>query len=206
MAGAEPTEPVAQRPTEKESRSRTRLYVVLGVIGLLLVALIVLLALVLRGLGETTSAEPTASSTTSTVASPTPEATDPLSVPSATPEQTDAMPSSTATGPRFTSFDAPATEGGCSLGGPSFNPTRPLVRVSWTTAGAETAWFVSGTSDAADSGYMEIPVDGSHSDFQFEQEFGCGSDSSTYTITLVGGDGSHVSRNWTVQNTGDVFS
>jgi hypothetical protein len=75
------------------------------------------------------------------------------------------------------------------------------VKVSWTTVRATSAWIVQGTSDAADSGFMKIPVDGNESDFPYSIDFQCGSASSTYTITLVGNNGKHVSTHWTVTNT-----
>lgn len=212
----DPTEPVAPSPSGKERKSRTLLVVIFGVIGVLLIVLIVLLVSLLNRMGGSTPAEVTPSGTASTdptSSGTTPEPTSlattttPSPVPEATHSPTmepgEATPS--ATGPRFTTFDAPATEGGCSAGGPSFAPTPPLVKVAWTTAGAEQAWFVNGTSDAADSGFMQIPLAGSQSDFPYEQVFSCGSDGGTYTITLVGSDGTHVSKSWTVQNTGEIL-
>lgn len=91
------------------------------------------------------------------------------------------------------------------MGGPGFESTYPLLMVSWTTAGADQAWIVQGTSDAADSMFMQIPLNGSQSDFQNELRLGCNGDPTVFTMTLVGTDGSHVSKSFTVQATGDVF-
>lgn len=101
-------------------------------------------------------------------------------------------------------FDAPASQR-CSAGGPGFPPTRPSFTVAWATAGADEAWFVNGTSDAKDSGYLQIPLNGSQGDFAYEQTVDCGDSSNVYTITLVGPDGTHVSKTWTVEITGDNF-
>ncbi|WP_206426086.1 hypothetical protein [Nakamurella antarctica] len=256
MSTDNPMDPFAENPP-RERQSRTLLFVILGILGALLVAGIVLLVLLLKtkdesaspgtspstatrlGTGTPVSAAPPASlassSTTvaasqipsssaasSTAATPTTASSTAASSTAATlttasstaatytttttPTATTSTPTmTTAAGPTFETLTTPMTEASCSMGGPGFDPTRPPVKVSWTSTKAAQAWFVQGTSDAADSGYMQIPVNGTQADFPFEIQFACGTDSSTYTITLVGTDGSHLSKSWTVQNTGDVF-
>lgn len=105
---------------------------------------------------------------------------------------------------RFTSFDA-SQELRCSEGGPGFDSTIPNVMVSWTTEGAAEAWYVDGESDAADSGYMQIPLNGNQADFPFDQPVSCATGEHTFTITLVGPDGTHLSKTTTVPVTGDQF-
>jgi hypothetical protein len=213
-AGDAPTQRLsATQPTDvplevAEERKSRRLIIIFASIGgaLLLGVLILLILLLTRGDGvptaSTSSPTPTASSTPSV--SPTPSAT-PTPTPTPTPTATAAPPPPEETGPRFTSFSAPSTEGGCSAGGPGFPETRPNVEVSWASAGTDEAWFVGGSGDAAEAGYMQIPLNGNQNDFPFQREFNCGGDSDTFTITLVGPDGEHVNKTWTVENTGDQF-
>lgn len=52
---------------------------------------------------------------------------------------------------------------------------------------------------------MQIPLNGDQADFPYEQTVDCADDSNVYTITLVGPDGKHVSKSWTVAITGDNF-
>jgi hypothetical protein len=54
--------------------------------------------------------------------------------------------------------------------------------------------------------FMEVPLAGDESDFEFDQNFPCNQETAQFTITLVGDDGEHVSKTWTVENTGDVYS
>jgi hypothetical protein len=208
-AGDAPTERLAQSGTEADGtpagRSRRTLIILASIGGALLLAVLILLVVLLtRGTGvpvalptdaSTESATPSATPTSSESATPTP-------TPSAT-ENAPPPPSEPA-GPHFTNFIATQSIA-CSAGGPGVDPFQPRIEVAWTSDGADEAWYVNGTSDAADSGYMQIPVSGDESDFPYEQLFGCGNDQNKYTITLVGPNGDHVSKTWTVVNTGDNF-
>lgn len=200
-----------------ENKNSKGLILLLSIIGgLLLLAVIVLLTLLLSGrLGGQTAAgpqtNPSVDPNTSTSASPneTPSASPsaPMSEsPSVSPSSAPPPPPPAATGPRFTKFVVPKTQD-CKKGGegPYPDPTRPNVTVSWSTAGADQAWFVNGTSDAADSGFMQIPLNGTQGDFQYPQQISCSADKATFTITLVGPDGKHFSKSWTVTLTGDRF-
>ena len=205
MSDSTPTQKLTTVVEGDAPKSRTLMYVLIGIGALLLVAIIALIVTLLSS-NATPAAAPSPTLTVSSAPSPT------SSEPSATPTPTqteapvvDPAPAPAPTGARFKTFNAPSSESGCSAGGPGFPATRPLVTVSWSTAGADEAWFVMGTSDAADSGFMQIPLNGNQSDFQNEQQFNCGSPSTTYTITLVAPDGSHVNKSWTVTNTGDQF-
>lgn len=211
MSDNTPTErfdaPVTGAAADEVTKSRTLLYVLIGVGVLLLVAIVILIATLLGRPGAN-AADPTASPTVTDSATPTPTPTE--SSPSATPEpevpeDEEPEPPAEPTGARFKTFNAPSSEDGCSPGGPGFPETRPLLKVSWSTAGADEAWFVMGTSDAADSGFMQIPLNGNQSDFPYPIEFNCSNDSTTYTITLVAPNGDHVQKHWTVTNTGEQF-
>lgn len=205
MSDSTPTQKLTTVVEGDAPKSRTLIYVLIGIGALLLIAVIALIVALLSS-NATPAAAPSPTRTVSSTPSPT------SSEPSATPTPTqteapvvDPAPAPAPTGARFKTFNAPSSESGCSTGGPGFPETRPLVKVSWSTAGADEAWFVMGTSDAADSGFMQIPLNGSQADFQYEQQFNCSGPSTTYTITLVAPDGSHVNKSWTVTNTGDQF-
>jgi hypothetical protein len=107
-----------------------------------------------------------------------------------------------ATGAAFTTFN-PKSQVECDKGGPNFSPPPPPIKISWATVRADSAWIVMGTSDAADSQFMQIPLNGNQSDFQYEIDFPCFQGSAKFTITLVGTDGKHVSKTWKVTNVGD---
>ncbi len=194
----------------RKAKSRT-LLIALSILGavLLIVVVILLTLLFARGMGgpntdpaADVSTSPSASETPSPSPSETPSET-PSASPSASPSAPPPPPPE-ATGPRFKTFNFPASQS-CSAGGPDFPPTIPMVTVSWTTAGADEAWFIRGTDDAASSQYMQIPLNGNQSNFQYEQQVSCSGTTDTYTITLVGPDGKHVSKTWTVNITGDHF-
>ena len=196
-----------------------RTLIVLGSIGVGLVLLLLfIVSLVLMRPTETApiagpsatesaSASPTATETptpTETVtATPTPE---PTAAPTAEPAPT-AVPTA---GPlpiehaAFISFVAPRITT-CIAGADGVDEVVPLVSVSWNSSGAVDAWFAAGDDDAADVATMHVPVQGDQDDFSEPQYFACGSLSNTYTITLIGGDGVHVSKSWTVLNKGDKF-
>lgn len=212
MSDNTPTErfdlPAATAVDDDGPKSKTLLYILIGVGALLLVAVIILIA-TLAGRNSADSGDAIAPTSSASAPSPTPTVTEStVASPSPTPEETapaeEPAPAPEPTGARFKTFNASATES-CSSGGPGADPFIPLVHVSWSTAGADEAWFVMGTSDAADSQYMQIPLNGSQADFQYEQLFNCSQEKTKYTITLVAPDGTHVSKTWTVTNTGDQF-
>ncbi len=200
----EPHEPESAPASDKEAKSRT-LIIVLSVIGglLLIVAVVLLTLLFARGTGGASeNPAPTLSPSATESSSPSPSASaSPSETPSASPSATQPP---APQGPRFTTFNVPESQH-CSAGGPGVPPTRPIVTVSWATAGTDQAWFVNGTSDAADAQFMQIPLNGNQNDFQNPQEINCSSDKATFTITLVGPDGKHVNKSWTVSLTGDRF-
>jgi hypothetical protein len=196
--GVTPTEQLSTTPqgelVEERQRSRGLLIglVIAGV--LLLVAIIVLVSFLLGG---------TPSPTVTSTGSPAPLASGqptPSTTPTSTPSETAAPPQ--PTGAAFTAF-SPVTEVSCSRGGPDFTPEPPAIRISWQATRTASAWIVQGTSDAADSGFMQIPVSGDESGFPYPLQFPCFQDDTVFTITLVGTDGVHVSKSWTVTNVGE---
>ena len=220
MSDRTPTEtlhaPTAEPP--RQPQSRRPLWILGGLGATLLVATVILLvALFTRG-GDDSSAfvaptpPPTSPTSGAPSPGPSPSATQldpPASGDSDTGTDTDTDTAQDTDGassaPRLTSFDAPTSEGGCSKGGPATELVRPLVTVSWNSASAISAWYVNGSSDAAAAAYLQIPLAGDETDFEYDQVFPCNQESATFTITLVGDHGEHVSKTWTVENTGDTF-
>jgi cytoskeletal protein RodZ len=198
--GGTPTERIpagAQEDlVEEKQKSRGLLIGLIAAGALLIVAVIVLIWFVLSGAGAplanpTNTPLPTASGQQTPSASPTPTAT----------ETEDPEPPQ-QTGPAFTSLD-PVEEVECVHGGPFSTPDPPLIKVSWATTRTVSAWIVQGTSDAADSGFMQLTNNGDESDFAYPLQFPCFQASTQFTITLVGDDGSHLSQSWTVTNVGE---
>jgi hypothetical protein len=219
-AGDAPTErfdassPAASAEVVDERKSRKLMTILAIVGGALLIAVLIVLILLLTRSNAAPGALPTQSSSPSASASPTPSATPTKSAtptPTPTPTQTP-TPTATAapppppqTGPAFSQFNVKSSQGGCSMGGPGFDPTYPVVQVQWKAVRSDEAWIVTGTSDAVDSGFMQIPLNGDQNDFQYPITLQCNQDATTFTITLLGSNGEHLSKSWTVQNTGDKF-
>jgi hypothetical protein len=195
----------AQPPVPSGQNSRSRLPLILGIAGgALLVIVIVLLVLLLGRTGSAQNAAisgPTTTPSTTPSTSALPTTPPDTSPPSADPPHTLAPPPPPkSTDAAFTKFVVQKEINSCS-GGPYYTGTPPTVDVTWATIRADSAWIVQGTSDAADSQFMQIPLNGNQSNFQYSIDFACGSANGTYTITLVGSNGKHVSRSWTIKNT-----
>lgn len=212
MSDETPTErftPLDDTETVSPNSSRP-LVLVLSIIGGVLLIVIIILLMLLFSRGSGTSGDEGAGLEISATPSATPGASprqDSSTPPSASPAPSANNPPPAppqATMPRFTQFTAPASQM-CSAGGPGVAPTRPTFTVSWATADAVEAWFINGTDDAKDSGFMQIPLSGDQDDFPYEQPAECSDGSNVYTITLVGSDGTHVNKTWTVAITGDHF-
>jgi hypothetical protein len=203
-AGDDATGEVQEDLQEEKKKSRGLLIGLIAAGALLLVAIIVLVVVLFpKGAGDiqagsTQTPQPQTTDTPAPTetATPTPAAT---TEPTQEPEQPQ-QPQ--PTGPAFTSFNA-VSQVSCSRGGPGFTPDPPSIQVSWATTRTVSVWIVMGTSDAADSGFMQLTNNGDQSDFAYPLQFPCFQASAQYTITLVGDDGSHVSKTWTVTNVGD---
>jgi hypothetical protein len=191
---------------EPAVRGPNRLLYVLIALGLaLLLALITVIVLMLtRGNGQLVAAEspspnPGISAGPSVSASSAPSVSE-SEPPSPSASQTKAAPKPD-TKPHFTTFNVPKEESGCSKADNfAFYPT---VKVTWFAVNAESVWFVQGTDDAADSQYLELPKKGDQDDFPNNStpQFPCNGQPATYTLTIVGTDGSHYSKHWTVKDT-----
>ena len=215
MSDNTPTErfetPPAAAAAGVEPRSRRLLYILIGVGAALVIAIIILLIVLLtRNSGDegSTDAKPSPSISASESASPTASET-PSDSPTPSPSETVAAPPADPdpTGARFTTFSPVTNEDGCHKGGegPFQDAQVPNIRITWKTADAVEAWFITGTDDAADSRFMQIPLSGNQDDFPYPIAFSCNEKSVTYTITLVQDSNTHVSKSWTVKNTGDKF-
>ncbi|MES1211963.1 MAG: hypothetical protein ABUT11_00290 [Leifsonia sp.] len=191
--------------------SRGLLIGLIAVGAAILIAIIILLIVLLGGSGT-----PIATGTTSPIASDTPTTS---STPSATPTpvvtQTTPAPTpsktsggggggSQPTGAAFTTF-SPVKQVHCEAPAPNFTPPPIAIQVKWATVRTNSVWIVFGDSDAADSGFMQLPVSGNQSNFPYELDYPCGQHSIEVTMTLVGSDGHHVQKHWTITNTGDQF-
>jgi cytoskeletal protein RodZ len=185
-------------------KAKSRLPLILGIVGgVLLLVVILLLVLLFRGQG-TPQAAGTNSPIATTTPSPTPTPTTDPATPTPTPSESHTTapppPPPPSTDPAFTKFVVQTSINSCS-GGPYYTGAPPIVKVTWASIRTDSAWIVQGTSDAADSQFMQIPVSGNESNFPYEIDFSCGSPSSTYTITIVGSNGKHLSKHWTIKNT-----
>ena len=214
MSDNTPTErftTVPPSPAEGAAKSRRLLYILIGVGAALLVAIVILLIVLLgrNGDGASTDAKSSPSVSASDSTSPTPSSTPSESPTPSTTPTADAPPPPDAepTGARFTKFSPVTNEDGCHKGGegPFQEAQVPNIKITWKTADAVEAWFITGTDDAADSGFMQIPLNGNQDSFPYSIPFSCNESSVTYTITLVQDASTHVSKSWTVKNTGDKF-
>lgn len=196
----------AESLSDEKQKSKGLLIGLVVAGGLLLLA-IVAITFILLNRGQSNPITVGTDAPTSTSSStPTPGTTETSSAtptPTSEPEQPDEPEQPQSTAAEFSTFQ-PKKEVTCSTGGPDFTPPPPTIQISWATIRADSAWIVQGTSDAADSGFMQIPLNGNQSDFQYQLDFPCFQADATYTITLVGSDGNHVSRSWTVKNIGDT--
>jgi hypothetical protein len=196
----------AVQPAGRSAVPRGLIVAVIAVGAAIVVALVILILLLL-GKDSTPASAPVPSTSSSPTAvaeatpSETPTAATTEGQPSDPPETT--VPS---TAPAFATFSVPSKEDSCYYSeAPSYTPPTVHVKVTWKAVNAESVWFVQGTSDAADSMFMEVPLSGNQDDFPYPFDFQCSSDSNTYTMTIVGTDGSHKSKTWKVKNTGDKY-
>jgi hypothetical protein len=95
----------------------------------------------------------------------------------------------------FTSFTVPVTQQ-CNGHGKHGSSTE--AQVAWATANATSVWVVEGTGDAASTGVEQVPLSGDQNSLPYPLELDCSRPSMTFTLTLVGRDGGHVSQTWTV--------
>jgi hypothetical protein len=174
-----------------------------------LIAIIVLAVLLLAAIGTILftlfangddqpepTATPSATATATATPTPTPTATPtvtptPTETPSATPSAT-STPSATATptptpsaspagAAAFTSF-SPEDEGIVSCDDESMQHG---LEFSWTSTGADQAWFATGTENAAESPDAEVDPSGSYSAATYD----CALETQIFTVSLDNGAG-----------------
>jgi hypothetical protein len=188
-------------------RRPNRLVYVLIALGLaLLLALIFVVVLMLSNNSRvqvlaigSPSPNPSLSDGPNVSASPAPSLSE-SEPPSPSASQTKAAPKPD-TKPHFTTFTVPSKESGCGKG--PYVSYNPPVKMAWVAANAESVWFVQGTDDAADSQNLKIPNSGNQDsiDENYRPIFPCNGHPATYTLTIVGTDGTHYSKHWTVTDT-----
>lgn len=217
MSDETPTERLAEATEElaEERKRSSALMIALIVIGVLLLAGVVTVLVILLTRTPAESAAPLPTPVDTPSATPSESATPVESVtPSPTPTPTP-TPKPTATSQpqpqpqpdnkgAFTSFSNTKTVSCNSTFPPGY--TIPKVSFSYSTKNASSVWFIMGGGDAADAGAFPMPLSGNQSDVYGDTiEYPCGQASQKYTLTIVGKDGQHVSKTFTVKNTGDVY-
>ena len=161
-------------PPGRPSRGPMILFIVLSV---LVVVAIGFLVWILIGRANAT-----------TQAVNTPGATE-TSAPPSTPSQPPPPPGT------FTVFTVPPSQ---QCKGHGKDQQDVDAQVTWATTNATQVWVAPGTTDAASAGVEQIPLSGNQDNFPDPLSIDCNSGSETFTMTLVGADGAHVSRTWTV--------
>ena len=94
----------------------------------------------------------------------------------------------------FTSFVAPSS---ATCNGHGKHAQAPSVVVSWATTGAKQVWVARGSGDAAGSG-EQVSLSGNQNSFRNPIAIDCTGGADVFTMTLVGNNGAHVSRTWSV--------
>jgi hypothetical protein len=196
---------------EERKKSRTLLFVLIGVGAALLIAIVVLLIVLLSPrpgtvpVGDPT-VPPSATATPTASDTPTPSAT-PTPTPTPTPSETQAPPPPPPpdTSPGFASFNAPAVkcpepvDSGEEMGPPA------LIKFTYKAKNAQSVWFIFGNEDAADQGIFEMPLQGDQTGIYDNNDpiyFPCNAASTTMTLTVVGTNGDHVNKTFTIVNNG----
>jgi hypothetical protein len=104
---------------------------------------------------------------------------------------------------QFTVFTVPASQQ-CRGpgGGPGKDRQEVDAQVTWATTNATQVWVAEGTGDAVSAGVEQVPLSGNQDSFPVPLPISCDQRSMDFTMTLVGADGAHVSRTWTVMIAG----
>ena len=184
--------------TEEDAKKSRGLMIALIAIGaLLLIALIILLIVLLGGNGKPVAAGTDTPTPTASSASPTPSATATVTP---TPTATAAPPPPPpppppSTKPSITGYSISPSKLDCSQGTPNLS-------IHWSSVNGMHAYFGVNTNDAMTGGMgWVLPPTGSDADFPngyHPYAALCSNDSTEYTITILGNDGSKVSKKFTV--------
>lgn len=186
--------PAGGSELEQEEKKSHGLMIALIAIGaLLLIALIILLIVLLGGNGKPVAAgtnTPTASASDSPTPTPTPAVT-----PTPTPTPTTPPPPPPSTKPAITGYAISPSKLDCSQGTPNLS-------IHWSSVNGKNAYFGVNTNDAMTGGMgWVLPPTGSDADFPdgyHPFQALCGNSSTEYTITILGKDGTKVSKKFTV--------
>ena len=176
MSDSTPTQKIATVVDGDGPKSRTLLYVLIGVGALLLIAVIVLIATLLSS-NPTPAASPSPTPTVSVTPSPTPS--EPSATP--TPSQTEEPVVDPAPAPApdpIPGFDSFAYEqdAGCQPG-----DSQQQLTFSWSSDDAVRAYVGVQTNNAKTGSYSgELPAVYTYSDIYYN----CGQASQYYTVTL----------------------
>ena len=189
--------PVAAAIEQEGKKSRGLMIALIAIGALLLIALIVLLIILLGGNGKPVAAGTDGPTPTASSASPTPSET-PSTTPTTTPTPTTAPPPPPpppSTKPSITAYSISPSKLDCSNGTPNLS-------IHWSSVNGKNAYFGVNTNDAMTGGMgWVLPPSGSDADFPAGYhpfQALCGNDSTEYTITILGKDGSKVSKKFTV--------
>lgn len=214
-AGDAPTEHFATRAGETvplevvEERKSRRLIIILASIGgaLLLAVLIVLIVLLTRGNAEPgalPTSSPSVSGTPSATPTPTPSVT-PSATPTPTPTPTEAAPPPPSTDAEITNFSATDS---VLCNSADQSGIEPSIEFNWSSKNGIAAYFGVNTNDAEAEGMgWTLPPNGNQNDFPAGYSpfnFPCPTASVTYTLTVVGTNGTKDTRKVTVTNDGDT--
>jgi predicted nucleic acid-binding Zn ribbon protein len=206
-----PQDEIGEELVEERKKSRTLMFILIGVGAALLVGLIVLIVILVTPRAGTVpvadTTPPPASATSTPTPSDTPTAT-PTPTPTVAPSETSAPPPPPPppdTSPGFASFSAPnvkcpePVESGEELGAPA------IIKFTYKAKNAQSVWFIFGNEDAANQGIFEMPLQGDQSDVYGNDDpiyFPCSGASTTMTLTVVGTNGAHVNKTFVVTNNG----
>ncbi len=193
---------------EERKKSKALLFTLVGVGAALLIAIIVLLIILFGGNGggdpqATPSSSDTQSASPTPSDSPTPTES---ATPTPTPTPTAAPPPPPDTSPGFASFNRGETVFCNSTNPPGY--TTPGISFTYTAKNASSVWFLFGEGDAADAQAFPMPISGNQGDVYgggTKVEYPCGAETAKFTLTVVGTNGQHVNKTFTVTNIGDTY-
>ncbi len=191
MSDDTPTQrlPQSEDPSEERRKSRTLMFVLIGVGAVLLIAIIVLLIILFGGDKGAPSADPTPSgsstATTTTSPSPTPSA-------SPTPSETAAPQPPAQTGPKINSFASDPTTVACPAPDAPSGGGATYISFTWSTQNVDKVEFGVIDGDGNYQVYFaNLPPSGNSATGAFgpgneDFAFPCGSDEATFVLKATG--------------------
>lgn len=186
--------PVNEAVEGEGNKSRGLMIALIAIGALLLIGLIIVLIILLGGKGTPVAVGTTAPSV-SVTSSQTPSVSATPTAPTTPTTTTAPPPPPPSTKPSITSYSISPSKLDCSNGTPNLS-------IHWTSVNGKNAYFGVNTNDAMTGGMgWVLPPTGSDADFPDGYRpypALCGNDSTEYTITILGNDGSKVSKTFTV--------